>query len=46
VFTKAGLQDGGDGSVRNVLKRDAILREVELSLERLRLDAIDVYQVH
>jgi aryl-alcohol dehydrogenase-like predicted oxidoreductase len=46
VFTKAGLHDGGDGSVRNVLKRDAILREVELSLERLRLDAIDVYQVH
>jgi aryl-alcohol dehydrogenase-like predicted oxidoreductase len=46
VFTKAGLQDRGDGSVRNVLKRDAILREVELSLERLRLDAIDVYQVH
>jgi aryl-alcohol dehydrogenase-like predicted oxidoreductase len=46
VFTKAGLQDGGDNSVRNVLKRDSILREVELSLERLRLDAIDVYQVH
>jgi aryl-alcohol dehydrogenase-like predicted oxidoreductase len=46
VFTKAGLHDGGDGSVRNVLKRDAILREVEVSLERLRLDVIDVYQVH
>jgi aryl-alcohol dehydrogenase-like predicted oxidoreductase len=46
VFTKAGLQDGGDGSVRNVLKRDAILREAELSLQRLRLDVIDVYQVH
>jgi aryl-alcohol dehydrogenase-like predicted oxidoreductase len=46
VFTKAGLQDGGDGSVRNVLERDSILREVELSLERLRLDSIDVYQVH
>jgi aryl-alcohol dehydrogenase-like predicted oxidoreductase len=46
VFTKAGLQDGGDNSVRNVLKRDSILREVELSLERLRLDVIDVYQVH
>ena len=46
VFTKAGLQDGGDGSVRNVLKRDSILREAELSLQRLRLDAIDVYQIH
>jgi aryl-alcohol dehydrogenase-like predicted oxidoreductase len=46
VFTKAGLQDGGDNSVRNVLKRDSILREVELSLKRLRRDVIDVYQVH
>jgi aryl-alcohol dehydrogenase-like predicted oxidoreductase len=46
VFTKAGLQDGGDNSVRNVLKRDSILREVELSLTRLRRDVIDVYQVH
>jgi aryl-alcohol dehydrogenase-like predicted oxidoreductase len=46
VFTKAGLQDGGDNSVRNVLKRDSILREVEISLKRLRLDVIDVYQVH
>jgi aryl-alcohol dehydrogenase-like predicted oxidoreductase len=46
VFTKAGLQDGGDNNARNVLKRDSILREVELSLKRLRLDVIDVYQVH
>jgi aryl-alcohol dehydrogenase-like predicted oxidoreductase len=46
VFTKAGLLDGGDGSVRNNLGRDSILREVEASLGRLRLDAIDLYQVH
>jgi aryl-alcohol dehydrogenase-like predicted oxidoreductase len=46
VFTKAGLHDGGDGSVRNVLERDSILREAEASLERLRSDFIDVYQVH
>jgi aryl-alcohol dehydrogenase-like predicted oxidoreductase len=46
VFTKAGLLDGGDGSVRNNLSRDSILREIELSLGRLRLDAIDLYQVH
>jgi aryl-alcohol dehydrogenase-like predicted oxidoreductase len=32
--------------VRNVLKRDTILREAELSLERLRSDVIDLYQVH
>ena len=46
VFTKAGLLDGGDNSVRNNLARDSILREVELSLRRLRLDVIDLYQVH
>jgi aryl-alcohol dehydrogenase-like predicted oxidoreductase len=46
VFTTPGRQDGGDGSVRNVLKRDSILREAELSLQRLRLDVIDLYQVH
>jgi aryl-alcohol dehydrogenase-like predicted oxidoreductase len=46
VFTKAGLLDGGDNSVRNNLTRDSILREVEASLRRLRLDAIDLYQVH
>ena len=46
VFTKAGLLDGGDNSVRNNLARDSILREVEASLRRLRLDTIDLYQVH
>jgi aryl-alcohol dehydrogenase-like predicted oxidoreductase len=46
VFTKAGLLDGGDNSVRNNLKRDSILREVEASLRRLRLDFIDLYQIH
>jgi aryl-alcohol dehydrogenase-like predicted oxidoreductase len=46
VFTKAGLLDGGDGSVRNNLERDSIMREVEASLGRLRLDTIDLYQVH
>ncbi len=46
VFTKAGLLDGGDNSVRHNLARDSILREVEASLRRLRLDFIDLYQVH
>jgi aryl-alcohol dehydrogenase-like predicted oxidoreductase len=46
VFTKASLLDGGDGSVRHNLKRDSLLREVEASLSRLRVDAIDLYQVH
>jgi aryl-alcohol dehydrogenase-like predicted oxidoreductase len=46
VFTKASLLDGGDNSVRHNLKRDSLLREIELSLTRLRVDVIDVYQVH
>jgi aryl-alcohol dehydrogenase-like predicted oxidoreductase len=46
VFTKASLLDGGDGSVVHNLKRDSILAEVQASLTRLRLDIIDLYQVH
>jgi aryl-alcohol dehydrogenase-like predicted oxidoreductase len=45
VFTKASLYEK-DGGVAHSLKRDSIRREVEASLTRLRLDAIDVYQVH
>ena len=46
VFTKAGLIDGGGGRVVNSLKRDSIRREVEASLTRLAVDAIDLYQIH
>jgi aryl-alcohol dehydrogenase-like predicted oxidoreductase len=46
VFTKAGLVDGGGGRVVNSLKRDSIRREVEASLTRLGVDAIDLYQIH
>ena len=46
VFTKASLLDGGGGRVAHSLKRDSIRREVEASLARLRVDAIDLYQVH
>jgi len=46
VFTKAGLIDGGGGRVVNRLKRDSIRREVEASLTRLAVDAIDLYQIH
>jgi aryl-alcohol dehydrogenase-like predicted oxidoreductase len=45
VFTKASLSEK-DGAVAHSLKRDSIRREVEASLSRLQLDAIDVYQVH
>jgi aryl-alcohol dehydrogenase-like predicted oxidoreductase len=46
VFTKAGLLDGGGGRVVNSLERDAIRHEVEASLTRLGVDAIDLYQIH
>jgi aryl-alcohol dehydrogenase-like predicted oxidoreductase len=46
LFTKAGLVDGGGGRVVNSLKRDSIRREVEASLTRLGVDAIDLYQIH
>jgi aryl-alcohol dehydrogenase-like predicted oxidoreductase len=45
VFTKASLYEK-DGAVAHSLKRHSIRREVEASLARLQLDAIDVYQVH
>src|SRR5258708_7486727 len=46
VFTKCSLIDDGTRHVKHVLKRDSILREAERSLERLGIDAIDLYQVH
>jgi len=46
VFTKASLVQGPGGGVVNNLKRDSILREAEGSLERLGVDAIDLYQIH
>jgi aryl-alcohol dehydrogenase-like predicted oxidoreductase len=46
VFTKASRIDDGSGQVVSNLKRDSIRREVEASLSRLGLDAIDLYQVH
>jgi aryl-alcohol dehydrogenase-like predicted oxidoreductase len=46
IFTKCSLVDDGTRHVRNVLKRDSILREAEASLGRLGVDAIDLYQIH
>jgi aryl-alcohol dehydrogenase-like predicted oxidoreductase len=46
VFTKASLLDGGGGRIVHSLKRDSIRREVEASLARLGVDAIDLYQIH
>jgi aryl-alcohol dehydrogenase-like predicted oxidoreductase len=46
VFTKASLLEGPERTVVHSLKRDSILREAEASLQRLGIDAIDLYQVH
>jgi aryl-alcohol dehydrogenase-like predicted oxidoreductase len=46
VFTKASLPDDGTRHLHYSLKRDSILREAEASLQRLGVDAIDLYQIH
>jgi aryl-alcohol dehydrogenase-like predicted oxidoreductase len=46
VFTKASLVDDGHGRVVHNLTRDSIRREVEASLRRLGVEAIDLYQIH
>ncbi len=46
VFTKCGLRWDGDGKVHEVLKADSIRRECEDSLRRLKVETIDLYQVH
>jgi aryl-alcohol dehydrogenase-like predicted oxidoreductase len=46
VFTKCSLLDDGTGRVRHSLKRDSILREAQASVQRLGVDAIDLYQIH
>ena len=46
VFTKCGLRWDANGNVRKVLSADSIGREVEDSLRRLSLEAIDLYQIH
>ncbi|HYZ55597.1 MAG TPA: aldo/keto reductase, partial [Streptosporangiaceae bacterium] len=46
VFTKCSLLEGPGRRVVHNLKRDSVLREAEASLKRLRVDAIDLYQIH
>jgi aryl-alcohol dehydrogenase-like predicted oxidoreductase len=46
VFTKCSLLEGPARRVVHSLKRDSIMREAHASLERLGLDAIDLYQIH
>ncbi|MDX6567725.1 MAG: hypothetical protein QOH15_303 [Gaiellales bacterium] len=46
VFTKASLVEGPRHTVVHNLRRDSILREAGASLDRLGMDAIDLYQIH
>ena len=46
VFTKCGQPEGPGRTTVHSLRRDSILRELEGSLARLRVDAIDLYQIH
>jgi len=46
IFTKCSLLWNDDGSVYSKQKADSIRQEVEDSLRRLQVEAIDLYQVH
>lgn len=46
VFTKCSLTWNERGEFVDSLKRDSIRRECEDSLRRLKLDCVDLYQIH
>jgi len=46
VFTKCSLVFDESRKITNSLNADSIRRECENSLRRLKLDAIDLYQIH
>jgi aryl-alcohol dehydrogenase-like predicted oxidoreductase len=46
VFTKCGQPEGPGRTTTHSLRRDSIRRELEGSLARLGVDAIDLYQIH
>lgn len=46
VFTKCSMRWRDDKSIYNSLKAESIREELEQSLRRLKVDAIDLYQVH
>ncbi len=46
VFTKCERVWNDKGEIGPSLKRESIRKEVEASLRRLKLDAIDLYQMH
>ncbi|MDB6147851.1 MAG: putative oxidoreductase [Spartobacteria bacterium] len=46
VFTKCGLKWDAQGQTHRVLKAASIRHECEDSLRRLKVEAIDLYQIH
>jgi len=46
VATKCGLVWDKNGNISNRLKEESIRSEVEASLKRLKVDVIDLYQIH
>ncbi len=46
VFTKCGMVWDEERQIDNRLTADSIRRECEASLRRLRVEAIDLYQIH
>ena len=46
VFTKCERMWDEQGNISGVLKADSVRRECEASLRRLKVDVIDLYQIH
>lgn len=46
VFTKCGLIADAQGRPQRVLKADSVRAELAASLRRLRVETIDLYQIH
>jgi aryl-alcohol dehydrogenase-like predicted oxidoreductase len=46
IFTKGGQPEGPGGATLHDLTRDGLRSELEGSLARLGLDAVDLYQIH
>jgi aryl-alcohol dehydrogenase-like predicted oxidoreductase len=46
IFTKCERTWNEKGEISKVLRRDSIRRECEESLRRLRVDVVDLYQIH
>ena len=46
IFTKCSLVWNAKREISNSLKADSVRRECEASLRRLKIDTIDLYQIH